>query len=221
MPEHGGGGTPPYPMAACQRFNGLLPDYLEGQDQPEVTSHAADCAFCAALLADLLLVRAGAGEMGDEDPPGRLWPNLRARMLEEGLIRPARERRSWMDWLLRPVPAASFAALLLCGFLSLRSLGYLHRSSPSSSLSAVRLDPQLETNVSEMERAFRDHSSRLDPGMKTAFEEGLKALNQEIQECRSSLSRQPDNSLASEYLVSAYHEKALVLASALEAGDER
>jgi hypothetical protein len=222
MPEHGGGSIPLYPTAACQRFDRLLPDYLEGQDQPEVTAHAAECVFCAALLGDLLLVRASAGEIGEEEPSARLWANVRARLVEEGLIRASRSRPAWVDWFQRPLPAAGFAALLLCGFLSLRSLGYLHRHSDSPRISSVaRVDPRLEANVSEMERVFEDHSSTLDPAMKAAYEEGLKALNLEIQECRSSLSRQPDDGLAREYLASAYHEKALVLASALEAGDDR
>lgn len=220
MPQQGVGGIPLYPTEACQRFDQLLPDYLEGQDHPHVAAHAADCAFCGAMLADLLLVRAEAGEIGSEEPPARLWANVRARLAEEGLIRPSRSRRAWLDWFLRPVPAASFAALLLCGFLTLRSLGYLHRHAPSSSF-AVIVDPQLDASVKDMERAFRDRSASLDPSVRAAYEEGLKALNSEIDECRTSLSRQPDDGLAREYLVSAVNEKAAVLASALEAGDDR
>jgi hypothetical protein len=223
MPEHGGGGIPLYPTAACQRFDLLLPDYLEGQDHPEVTIHAANCVYCAALLEDLLLVRAEAGEMGDEEPPARLWANVRARLVEEGLIRLQRGRPVWADWFLRPATAAGLAVLLLGGFILLRSLGDLrwqHAPSVStaSRLDPQRVDPQVEASVAEMERAFEDRSSNLDPAMRAAYEEGLKALNQEIQECRSSLSRQPDDGLVREYLASAYHEKAVVLASALEAG---
>jgi len=216
MPEHRGGGIPLYPTDDCQRFDLLLPDYLEGEDRPEVTSHAADCGFCAALLGDLLLLRASAGEIGNEEPPAHLWANVRARLVEEGLIRPVRRHRPWLDWFLRPVPAAAFAALVLCGFLTLRSMGYLHRHSPSAPV-----DPRLEASVSEMERAFNDRASRLDPTIKAAYEQGLTALNLEIQECRNSLSRQPDDGLAQEYLASAFNEKAAVLASALEAGDDR
>jgi hypothetical protein len=216
MSEHGGGGIPLYPTDDCQRFDLLLPDYLEGQDHAEVTAHAADCAFCAALLGDLLLVRASAGEIGNEEPPAHLWANVRARLLEEGLIRPPRRPRAWLDWFLRPVPAAAFAAVLLCGFLALRSMGYLHRHS-----SSPPVDPRLEASVSEMERAFNARASRLDPNIKAAYQQGLTALNLEIQECRNSLSRQPDDGLAREYLASAFDEKAAVLASALEAGDDR
>jgi hypothetical protein len=216
MLEHGGGGIPLYPTDACQQFDLLLPDYLEGQDHPEVTAHAADCAFCAALLGDMLLLRASAGEIGNEEPPAHLWANVRAQLVEEGLIRPPHRHRPWLDWFLRPVPAAAFAALLLCGFLTLRSIGYLHPHSP-----APAVDPKLEASVSEMERAFNARASRLDPAIKAAYEQGLTALNLEIQECRSSLSRQPDDGLAQEYLASAFNEKAAVLASALEAGDDR
>jgi hypothetical protein len=219
MSELGGGGIPLYPTEACRRFDALLPDYLDGQDRPDVTDHAAGCVFCAALLADLLMVRAGAGEMVDEDPPARLWANVRATLLEEGLIRPAPPRRTWLDWFLRPVPAASLAAVLLVGFLSVR----FWLNSPPKSISETD-DPQLSASVAqvaEMERVFNDRSSALDPSLKAAYQRGLDALNAEIEECRSSLSRQPDDGLAREYLASAYHEKAAVLASALEAGDDR
>jgi hypothetical protein len=219
MPEHGGGGIPLYPTEACRCFDALLPDYLDGQDRPDVADHAADCAYCAALLADLLMVRAGAGEIGEEDPPARLWANVRATLLEEGLIRPARRQRAWLDWFLRPVSAASFAALLLVGFLSLR---FWSSSHPKSFSEAE--DPQLRASVAEvaeMERAFNDSSSTLDPSIKAAYQQGLNTLNSEIDECRSSLSRQPDDGVAREYLASAYNEKAAVLASALEAGDDR
>src|SRR5579863_1333274 len=209
MSQQGVGGIPLYPTEACQRFDQLLPDYLEGQNHPDVIAHAADCAFCGAVLADLLLVRAEAGEIGGEEPPARLWANVRARLVEEGLIRPSGSRPAWLDWFLRPVPAASFAALLLCGFLTLRSLGYLHHAHSSSFADIV--DPRLEESVGEMERAFHDQSSSLDPSVRTAYEQGLKALNSEIDECRASLSHQPDDGLAREYLVSAVNEKAAVL----------
>ena len=226
MPEHGGGGIPAYPAEGCRRFDLLLQDYLEGQDRPEVAAHAAECGFCAALLGDLLLVQAGAGEIGGADPPARLWANVRARLIQEGLIRPSRNRAAWMEWFLRPVPAAGFAALLLCGSLVLRSTGHLPWNSHSSRagtapMTASMEDPRLEANVADMERAFRDGSFNLSPRVKAAYEDGLNALNLEIQECRTSLSREPDNGLAREYLASAYNEKARVLASALEAGDDR
>jgi hypothetical protein len=224
MPEHAVGGIPLYPTEACQHFDLLLPDYLEGRDHPEVTSHAAECVFCGALLGDLLLVRAEAGEIGSEEPPARLWANVRARLAEEGLIRPARTRRSWLDWVLRPAPAVAFAALILGAFLALRAprlVGRLPSHTASVSVSTAVVDPHLEASVKEMELAFADRSATLDPSMKAAYQQGLAALNSEIEECRRSLARQPDDGMAREYLASAFNEKAAVLASALEAGDDR
>jgi len=130
MPENAGGGIAGHPTDECRRFDLLLQDYLEGRDYPEVTSHAAQCGFCAALLGDLLLLQAAAGEIEGPEPPARLWSNVRAALAREGLIRAPRSR--FADWFLRPVPAAGLAAVLLCGFLLLRSNGYLHRNSPAS-----------------------------------------------------------------------------------------
>jgi hypothetical protein len=224
MSVYEGEGIQVWPSEACRRFDLQLQPYLEGEDRPELIAHAAECAFCAAVLADLLLVRDAAGAMGPEEPPARVWANVRTTLAEEGLIRPRRQpRRAWADWFLRPVPAAGLAALLLLGFLSLRTRGYLHlhpqyRPAPTTAQSS---DPQLESSVAEMEHVFQAQSATLDPVMKLAYEKSLQTLDSEIQECRSSLEHEPGDGLAREYLASAYHQKARVLASALGVNDGR
>jgi len=190
-----------------------------------VTAHAAECAFCSVVLADLLVLREATNTFGPEEPPARVWAKVRATLAAEGLIRPRRQlRRAWLDWVLRPVPAAGLAALVLFAFLSLRARGYLHLHpppGPAPAASLVQEDAQLEGSVAEMERLFQSQSSALDPSVRLAYQRSLEALNLEIEECRSSLKSEPGDGLASEYLVSAYHQKAQVLASALEVNDGR
>lgn len=213
-----------WPSAGCRRFDLQLQTYLEGEERPEVTAHAAECAFCAVVLADVLAVREASSALGPEEPPARVWANVRAQLAAEGLIRSRRQPQwAWVDWLLRPVPAAGLAALVLLAFLSLRGRGYLHLHPQNATMPIASQiqDPQLESSVAGMEQLFRSQSAALEPSVRLAYEKSLDTLNLEIQECRSSLEREPSNGLAREYLASAYHQKARVLASALEVNDGR
>ncbi len=221
MQEQGGNGAAHWASAACRDFDAQLSDYLEGGDRSAVAMHAAECAFCGTILSDLLLVRSASTELEEDEPPARVWANVRATLVAEGLIRSPRERRRWVEWLLSPIPAAAVTAFVLLSVFTTRNL--LHRYHQLAAQKVVRLavdvDPGLQQSVSEMEAAFRAHSAHLNPTIKRAYEEDLESLNGEIKECHDTLARQPDDNLSREYLVSAYTEKARVLESALELGD--
>jgi len=203
---------------ACRQFDAELLDYLEGESRPHVAEHAAECPYCAARLGDLLLIRTSAGDLEAAEPPARLWANVRAGLAAEGLIRERRER-GWWSWALRPAPALALAGLVLLGFVFAWSSGLLRRGSRVTSAAVVLVDPALANRMDKMEQAFRERAALLDPNVKAAYEKGLSSLDAEIQECNDSLTRQPDDALAREYLASAYTEKARVLASAMELGE--
>jgi hypothetical protein len=209
-----------WPSEACRRFDLQLQSYLEGDDRPELKAHAAACEYCAAVLADLALLRTAAGELEPEEPPARIWANVRAALRQEGLIRPGCNwRRAWVRWLWSPIPAAALAAFLVLAFVSVRSRTKSHPNPPLQTIANVAVDPSVETTVAAMERAFQVQSAALDPSIRLAYDKGLASLDGEIRECQASLARQPNDSLTREYLASAYTEKAEVLASALELGD--
>jgi hypothetical protein len=218
MLQQGGNGAGPGASAACRDFDARLSDYLEGGDQPAVAVHAAECEFCAAILADLLLARSASAELAEEEPPVRVWANVRATLVAEGLIHPPRLRRPWMEWLLRPVPAAALTALVLLSVFAARN--WIHHNKPlAKDVAEMVVGPAVVENVSQMEVAFRASSARLNPTIERAYEEDLASLDGEIRECDDTLAREPDDNLSREYLASAYTEKARVLESALELGD--
>jgi hypothetical protein len=209
-----------WPSDACRQFDSQLPSYLEGDDQPELRAHAAACEYCGAVLADLQLLRTATAELEPEEAPARMWANVRASLKQEGLIRPVHNwRRAWAQWLWNPVSAAVLATFLVLALVSVRSRTRSHPNPPSNAIAAVAVDPSVEAAVADMERAFHAQSAALDPSIRLAYDKGLASLNSEIRECQASLARQPDDSLTREYLASAYNEKAEVLASALELGD--
>ena len=68
----------------CDRFDELLPDYLEGtlgaRDVAALEGHAAACERCAALLADLNGIRTAAAALPELVPPRELWDGISTRI---------------------------------------------------------------------------------------------------------------------------------------------
>jgi hypothetical protein len=79
----------------------------------------------------------------------------------------------------------------------------------------------LERVVDELEETFRAREASLAPDLKATYDNSLISLDTSIRECSDSLEREPGNSLAHEYLLAAYSQKAEVLSSALEFAERR
>jgi hypothetical protein len=70
--------------------------------------------------------------------------------------------------------------------------------------------------VSDLEVSFRANEASMAPDLKATYEKSLVSLDGSIEECLDSLRHEPRNTLAHDYLVTAYTRKAEVLSSALE-----
>jgi hypothetical protein len=217
--------------AACRQFNLELSAFLEGESRPQVTAHARQCPYCAAVLADLEQIRFASHHLPLEDPPQRVWANIRATLAAEGMFRePA---QGWHRWLPRftflPVsgPVGALACLALLGVTLLLSPANngstkkINWLSPQETVSeATALYPGLDINTArtlrEMEKSYLAREGFLEPTLQATYRKSLDSLDAAIQECRKHCERNPGNTLAREYLLSAYQSKAEVLASALE-----
>lgn len=216
---------------ACRQFDADLPAYLEGEARPEVLHHAETCPFCSVLLADLDLLRQEAHELPLDAPPDRVWAQVRATLAAEGLIRQQKRRATgWfpaLAWGRFAAPAGALASLVVLGAVLLVPPGSLDHSRTSGWLSvadrqamAARVyqleDSALASMVGELEKSFHAQEASLAPSVKAAYVKGLKSLDVSIRECRASVEREPGNTLARQYLVAAYTQKAEVLAAALK-----
>lgn len=224
MPEQ-----PDAARAQCVQFDLDLPAYLEGESRPGVVSHARQCPSCNAVLADLQLLQSQAPHVLLEDPPARVWAKVRATLDAEGVFRePA---PVWLRWLpqtgfLRYSAAfAATACMILFGTLLLirppSSTPDLNSASNSSTIAATEppvasADLRLEATVSEMEKSYRSRETTIDPVLHASYQKGLDSLDNSIRECKASMEKEPGNTLAREYLTSAYQQKAAVLTAALE-----
>jgi len=219
--------------AACQQFDQHLAAYLEGEDGPEVLAHAQQCPYCGTLLADMEQIRFASRHLPLEEPPARVWANIRAALQAGGILR--EQIPAWYRWfprlafLPRPVPLGALACLALLGLTLLISPGgfepnaTLDVPSPAGTVTAAGvistgLDEAMTRTLRDMENAYLSRENFLEPAVKTVYRRSLESLDASIQESLTYCQREPSNRLAREYLVNAYKSKADVLASALELG---
>jgi len=214
--------------AQCLQFDLNLPAYLEDGAYPGVLTHAQQCASCSGVLADLQMIQSQSHEAILEDPPARVWANVRATLDAEGVFRePSTGWFAWPGWsawfpktgLLRyATPFAALSLLVLFGATLLvppTSVGPKMISSlPSEPLMGASF--AAPAGLDKMETAYRDRAKSFDPAVQASYQKGLDTLNTSIQECQESVRKEPGDTLAREYLATAYQQKAAVLSAALE-----
>jgi hypothetical protein len=220
-----------FEVPACSRFDDELEAYLEGESRPFIASHIRDCSPCGALLADLQSIRQAARDLPLEEPSRVVWANVRARLEAEGAFGvPVSGWRQVMAWRIFPhaIPLGVLAALVFLGsVLTLPSTSIQRWGSPDerASLPAVAQaaselptgeDSALARVVSDLESNFRANETSMAPDLKATYEKSLVSLDGSIRECLDSLQHEPRNTLAHDYLLTAYTRKAEVLSSALE-----
>ena len=216
---------------ACRAFDLALAAWLEGKERPEVPRHASECDYCQVVLSDLEQLRSAAVDVPLPEPPARLWANVRAALVEEGLI--GRRESFWQKWFpsslrvpeARPVGAlAAMAALALVmlsspqGFETPRGSDILAQGEPMivAGLAAPELTPALAETIGQMEAVFRAQEDSFEPALKATYRTSLDALDTTIRETIGQCRRDPKDTLSKQYLMNAYQTKAEVLASALE-----
>jgi len=219
-----------YGGAACRMFEAGVSAYLDGETKPELVAHASECRFCRVVLSDLKQLVTTSATLADEDPPARLWANVRSVLASEGLIKkPAGFWKSWLpnlEFLPQPAPIAAVGALALLSMalvmppsVSTSAANALTRASSRvqmASSTALDVDSNLQHTVQELQAIYQARALSFEPSASATYQQGLRSLDVSIKECQDSVQREPANTLAREYLLTAYQQKAEVLESALE-----
>lgn len=96
-------------IMSCERFEERLADYMDGDaragnvtdaERERLDAHAASCAACAELVADLRAIMARAATLGAIDPPPSVWVGIESRIaadvvpITSAASRPVRARRA-------------------------------------------------------------------------------------------------------------------------------
>jgi len=216
-----------FAVPACAQFDAELEAYLESEERPFIMAHAQECAPCGALLADLQAIREAAHDLPQEEPSRVVWANIRARLEAEGAFGvPVSGWRQFLAWRVFPpaIPLGVLAASVFLGsVLTLRDVqrwGHPQGTADSSTVTTFASalpagDLALAHVVSDLERNFRANEASMTPDLKATYEKSLVSLDGSIRECLDSLQHEPSNTLAHDFLLTAYTRKAEVLSSAL------
>jgi len=194
---------------------------IEDASSPEQKAHLKDCPECAALVAELLVIACAAGELrASHEPSPRVWNSIEIALRHEGLIRPPRKSHSllpsfssqwsWARWL------APAAALLLI------TLGiYLRRPSHTPGVGTNDMQPAITTGSDIAIAGLNDEDllqqiALQSPALQAQFTDGLRRVNEYIQEAKNIVAADPNDEEARRSLMEAYQEKAMLFELALD-----
>jgi len=194
---------------------------IEDGSSLEQRTHLKTCSACAALLRELNLIVATAGELQAADEPSpRVWNSIAIALRQEGLIRPKRtdekvDRRPLVPsfsarwgrarWL---VPAA--AMLLLAVGIYQR-----HEYSIRSQQAAAVTTPPLNLSGLNDEDLIEEVAENA-PAMRSAYEENLRRVNDLIRDAQSAVNENPNDADARRSLMDAYQQKSMLFEMAMD-----
>nr|HEV7953978.1 hypothetical protein [Candidatus Acidoferrales bacterium] len=190
----------------------------------EATAHLKQCENCRSLTADLEAITAMARELSvpDEEPPARVWTQLRAQLVEEGIIRtpefqhaePARS--GWfagaLSWMRRPVMVAAYAAVMVL----VAGVTWLHYQNVDDPNQFPQSAVAAQNNLNKLEAQTMGDLQTIDPDANVKLRADLKIVNDFIAVCEKAVREQPKDETARQYLYGAYQQKSELLAAATE-----
>jgi hypothetical protein len=209
----------------CQEFEAVLEQTSEQPMPAEASAHAAQCGSCRSLAADLEAIAAMARELSvpDEEPPARVWTQLRAQLEAEGIIRapefpPAdrSENAGWfagvLAWMRRPVMVAGYAAVMVL----VAGLAWQHNWNTDEPIQFPQDAVKTQNNLDKLETQTMADLQTIDPASNAALRRDLKIVNDFIAVCEKAVREQPKDETARQYLYGAYQQKSHLLAAATD-----
>jgi hypothetical protein len=170
----------------------------------------------------------------EQEVPERLWTSLRAQLVHEGLIRetiPAIEdraqtatpRAAWFARLFprlpRPVLAGAYLAALIAVAFAL-SGPVNKRVNEARWLKGTQIATSpLSAQLNSDELNSSSYVSRSNPDVAASLHKNLAIVDKYIALCEKSVSEEPQNEVARDYLYEAYQQKADLLTQMTERGE--
>jgi hypothetical protein len=197
----------------CVELQQSLAEVEDGSSL-EQRAHLRACPACSALVKELHLIVAAAGELQAADEPSpRVWNSIEFALRQEGLIRPQRPlvpsfsaRWGAARWL---VPAA--AMLLLALGIYTRREASPNQVAQHASVAVPVANPSDLNDADLMQEVAAN-----DPAMKTQYEENLRQVNESIRESQGVVDESPNDAEARRSLMDAYHQKSMLFEMAMD-----
>jgi len=200
----------------CVELQNSLAEVEDGSTL-EQRAHLMECPECHALVRELDLIIAAAGQLREADEPSpRVWNSITIALRQEGLIR--------MQPALR-APVSSFGArwgaarwLVPAAAMLLLALGLYVRQQP-----AVKQAAEQASVIAPVARASDLDDQDLmqevadnSPAMKGQYEESLRRVNESIREAQGFVDESPNDQDARRSLMDAYQQKSMLFEMAMD-----
>jgi len=184
---------------------------VEDVSSLEQRAHLKACPACSALVRELNLIVAAAGQLKESDEPSpRVWNSIEFALRQERLIRPQRPlvpsfstRWGAARWL---VPAAAMLLLALGIYMRRESL-----PNQVGQRASVSVANPSDLNDDELLQEVADN----EPAMKTQYAENLRQVNESIREAQGVVDESPNDAEARRSLMDAYHQKSMLFEMAM------
>jgi hypothetical protein len=224
----------------CREFLAYLEPWMEGERPQDAQAHLRSCPRCSSVVCDLELIHteARSWSAAEQDAPERVWTLLRAQLEQEGLIRetiPASEDRAhdvahvavpragWFSSLFprlpRPVLAGAYLAALVAVAFAL-SGPVNKRVNEARWLRGTQISTSpLSAQLNFAEQNSNSYVARSNPDVTASLHQNLALVDKYIALCEKSVSEEPQNEVARDYLYEAYQQKADLLTQMTERGE--
>ena len=220
----------------CNELAERLAEFLEGDlddaTRDRIEAHAASCAECGALLADLRRLRTDAAALPELAPSRDLWSGIASR-IETPVVElknaragsvsavPAWRRRVWIG-----VAAAGLVAVTatVTQQMTARSMASGSAAVRATPVASAPVDPGTVrfTNVADKQAAYdqeiarlRDILSKRRPQLDSAtvavVEHNLAVIDEAIAQCVQALGKDPASRFLEESLDDALETKVQLL----------
>src|SRR5271154_2912742 len=220
----------------CRDFLLYVEPWMEGERPPDAQAHLRACPNCSSIIKDLQMIQTEAGSWSaeEQDAPERVWTSLRAQLEQEGLIRetiPAgaqgtkdrAPRSGWFGGLFprlpRPVLAGAYLAALVAAAFAL-SGPVNRRVNEARWLKGTQTSTSpLSAQLNFAEQNSNSYVTRSSPVVTASLHQNLAIVDNYIALCEKSVSEEPQNEVARDYLYEAYQQKADLLTQMTERGE--
>jgi hypothetical protein len=220
----------------CREFLSHLAPWMEGERSQDAQAHVRACPNCSSVIKDLEAIHteARSWSASEQDAPERVWTALRSQLEQEGLIREtipasvdraqtAAPRAGWFAGLFprlpRPVLAGAYLAALVAVAFAL-SGPVNKRVNEARWLKGTQISTSpLSAQLNFAEQNSNSYVTRSNPDVAASLHQNLAIVDNYIALCEKSVSEEPQNEVARDYLYEAYQQKADLLTQMTERGE--
>jgi hypothetical protein len=198
----------------CAEFQKVLPYIIESGGNAEEEEHLRNCQVCSDLVADLKYIAEQAKLLVPmEDPSPKVWEGIRGALEREDLIRPVRSARrgllrrsGFAPWILA---LAALAIAITWHFARGKHPNTaLQTIAPvTSAVHASPVDPLAPSDADD--QLVLSALETANPSLRAIYAAALRQINQAIAEAEESLRQHPGNPEIRQFLLTAYHHKAM------------